>query len=67
MKSFLASVAGALVGTFLARFLTDNYVLWVVLQVPWAVWALVAVFIAGLFLIITSLLALTFRLWWVRP
>jgi hypothetical protein len=67
MRSFWAVALGTFVGNFFIRFLTDNYVLWVILQVPWAVWALVALFLVGVFLIITSLLALTSRLWWVKP
>ena len=51
MRTFWAVALGSAVGTFFARFLTDNYVLWVLMQVPWAVWALVALFITGVFLI----------------
>lgn len=51
MKTFWGAVTGGVIGNFLARFLTDEHVLWAILQMPWSVWILVAIFIAGLVLV----------------
>jgi uncharacterized membrane protein YoaK (UPF0700 family) len=63
MKMFWAVALGSAVGNFFVRFLTDNYVLWVIMQVPWAVWALVALFLTGVFLLVAGASVGVFYAW----
>jgi hypothetical protein len=63
MRTFWAGVLGSFVGSFFVGFLTNDQVLWIVMQMPWAVWSLVALALTGVFLLVAGITAGVLMSW----